>query len=69
MKLRLAIHYPAKFLGYIPCDCSDTAAKIVYMTLQDHAIKGSGYFMEGNSSLYVLSLPKLIAIDIVLMNM
>ena len=39
------------------------------MTLQNHAIKGSGDFMEGNSSLYIPTLPKLIAIDIVLMDM
>ena len=47
----------------------DTAAKIVYMTLQDHMTKGSGDFMEGNSSLYIAALPKLIAIDTVLIDM
>ena len=31
-------------------------------------IKGSGDFMEENSSLYIPTLPKLIAIDIVLMS-
>ena len=38
------------------------------MTLQDHLIKGSGDFMEQNSSLYIPTLPKLIAIDIVLVD-
>ena len=31
-------------------------------------IKGSGDFMEGNSSLYIPTVPKLTAIDIVLME-
>ena len=39
------------------------------MTLQDHVIKRSDDFMEGNSPLYIPTLPKLIAIDIVLMDM
>ena len=38
------------------------------MILQDHVIKGSGNFMEGNSSLYIPNMPKLIAKDIVLMD-
>ena len=37
--------------------------------MQDHVIKGSGDFMEGDSSLYILILPTLIAIDIVLIDM
>ena len=41
---------------------------MVYVTLQDHMIKGSSEFKEGNSSLYILPLPKLRVIDIVLMN-
>ena len=36
------------------------------MILQDHLIKGSGKFVEGNSSLYITTLPKLTAIGIVL---
>ena len=59
--LTVSYHF-AKF-----CD-HDKAAKIVYMTLQDHVIKRSGDFMEGNSSLYIPSLPKLIVIDTVLMD-
>ena len=51
-----------------PCGSSDAAAKIVYMTLQDHVIKGSSDFMGGNTPLYFPNLPKLIATDIVLMN-
>ena len=52
----------------IGCGSSDTAAKIFYVTLQDYVIKGSGDFMEGNSSLHIPILPKLIVIDIVLMH-
>ena len=32
----------AKFSGHRPCDSSDTAAKIFYVTSEDHLIKGSG---------------------------
>ena len=49
-------------------DSRDTAAKIVYVTLQDIENKGSADFMEENSSLYIPNLPKLITIDIVLMD-
>ena len=38
------------------------------MTLQDHGIKGSGDFMEEDSLLYIPTLPKLIAINFVLMD-
>ena len=62
-------HHFALFCGHRSCGSSDAAAKVVYMTLQDHVIKGSGDFMEGNSSLYITILPKLIVIYIVLMNM
>ena len=56
------------FSGHRPCSRSDVAAKIVYVTLKHHVIKGSGDFKEGNSSLYIPTLPKLRAIDIVLMD-
>ena len=36
------------------------------MTLQDYLIKGSGDFMEGNSSLYFATLAKLIVMDSVM---
>ena len=38
------------------------------MTLQDHVIKGSGDFMETDSTLYIPILPKLTAIYIVLLD-
>ena len=50
--------------GHRPCGSSDTAAKIIYVTFQDHVIKGSVDFMEGNSLLYIPTQSKLIAIDI-----
>ena len=61
-------HNFAKFSGHRPCGSSDAAAKIIFVTLQVHVIKGSGDFMKGNSSLYTSTLPKLIAIDIELMD-
>ena len=51
-----------------PCDSSDTSTKRVYMILQNYVIKGTGDFMEENSSLQIPTLPKLIAINIALMD-
>ena len=67
-KFLIVIHRLAKFSIHRPSVSSGTAAKIlILVTFQDHMIKGSGDFMEGNSTLYIPFLPKLIAIDIVLM--
>ena len=68
LKFLTVSHHLTKFSSHKPCSSSDTAAKIFYVTLQDHVIKESGNFMEGNSSLYIPTLPTLIAIDIVLMD-
>ena len=64
----IASHLFAKFGGLRPSGSSDKAAKIVYVTLREHLIKESGDFMEGNSSLCILTLPKLITIDIEVMD-
>ena len=66
---RFISYHTAKFSGHRPCSSRDTAAKRFCVTLQDHVVKGSGGFLEGNSSLYIPALPKLVAIDIMLMNM
>ena len=52
--------YLSNFIGHKHFGSSDTETKIFNVTLQDHVIKGSGDFMEGNSSLYIPTLPKLI---------
>ena len=62
LKFLTACHHFAKFSSYRPCDSSYTAAKTFYVTLQHHMIKVSDDF------LYIPILPKLIAIDIVLMD-
>ena len=67
LKFLIVSHHFPKFCGHRLCGSSNTAPKIVYISLQDHVIKGSGDFMEGNPSLYTPTLPKLIAIDIMLM--
>ena len=61
-------HHVATFSGHKSCGTNNTTAEILYVTLQDHVIKGSGDFMEGISSLNIPRLAKLIAIDIVLMD-
>ena len=64
----MASHHFSQFSGYTPCGSNDTAAKTLYVTLQDHMIKGTGDFMKVKSSLHIPTLEKLIALDIVLMN-
>ena len=59
-------HHFGKFIGHRPCGSSDTAAKIVYVTLQNHVIRRPGDFIEVKTSFYIPTLPKLIAIYIVL---
>ena len=41
LKFLIVSHHYVKFSGYRPCGSSDTAAKIFYVTLQDHVIEGS----------------------------
>ena len=64
----LVSHSFANFSGHGLCGSSDTTAKIAYVTLKDHLIKVSGDFIEGSSSLYIPTMPWLIARDIVLMG-
>ena len=52
------------FSGYRPCGNSDTAAKMFYVTLQDHMMEEPGDFTQENSSLYILTMLKLITINI-----
>ena len=58
----------AKFSGHRPCRSGDTTAKLSCVALQDHVIRRSGGFKEGNSDYISDKLTKLIAIDIVLIN-
>ena len=53
LKFHIVSHHFPKFCGHMPCGSSDTAAKIVYMTFQDHVLKGLDDFMEGSSSLTI----------------
>ena len=41
---------------------------ICHVALQDHVIKGCFDFMEGNFSLYVTALPRLVSTSIVVME-
>ena len=68
LKFLVVSHHLANFSGHKPIGSSDTAAKILYVTLQDHVIKESGDSMEGNSLLYIPTLPNSIVIDIASMD-
>ena len=68
LKFLIVSDHFGKFSVLRPCFSCDAAAKIFYVTLQDHAMKGSGDFMKEYSLLYIPTLLKLIAIDIVEMD-
>ena len=57
----IVAHHLAKFDGHRPCGRRNMYL-ICHVPLQDHVIKGSCDFMEGHSSLYVITLPNLVAI-------
>ena len=64
LQFHIVNHHLASFSDHRPCDSSDKAGKIFFVALQDHMIKGSGNFMERESSVYIPTLPKMISIDI-----
>ena len=66
--LLIISHHLTNFSGHGSHGSADNAAKIFYRTLQDHMIKGFVDFVEGSSSLHIPTLPKFLAIDIVLMD-
>ena len=68
LKFLIVSYHFAKFSGHRPCRSSAKTTKILYVTSQDHVINGSSDFMEGNSSLYIPTLQKLIAVDILLIG-
>ena len=67
LPLILCNHH-AKFHGRSYCGSRDVMYLICHVALQDHVIKGSFDFMEGNFSLYVTALPSLVSTSIVVME-
>lgn len=63
LKVLIVNYHFLKLSGDRPCRSSNAAAKTVYVTLQEHVIKGSVDLMEQNSSMYILTQVKLISID------
>ena len=57
LKFLIVNHHFAKFNDHRPFGRSEIAAKIFYVTLQNHVIKEPGEFMVGNSSLYIPTQP------------
>ena len=66
LRFLVVSHHFAKCSGHKPCGSSETAARIFCVTLEGLVIKGSGDFMDGNSSLFISILLNLIAVDILL---
>ena len=52
----------------VPMLVATQQLNIFYVTLQDYVIEWSGAFIGGNSSWHIAKLPKLITIDIVLID-
>ena len=64
----MATHHLAKFNGDSPCGCRDIANLICHVTLQEHVIRGYCDFKRESSSLYVTTLPCLVAAVIVVVE-
>ena len=60
--------YLTKFGGHGPCDSRDIVDLIFHMALQDHKIKASCDFMEGDSLLHIPFHASLIVISIAIVN-
>ena len=60
----MASHNFAMFVGHWP-DASESITSLVFRVIsEDHVSEGSHDFMGGSSSLYVTTLPSLIAVGI-----
>ena len=68
LKLPIVSNHLAKFIDRRSFGSSGIAGRIIEVNLNGHVIKGFDNFIEGNSSLYIPTVPKLIVRDIVLMN-
>ena len=56
------------FGGHSNCGNGDKTYLICHATMEDYMIKESCDFMEGSSSLYVTTLPNMVTIDIVVVE-
>ena len=61
-------HHLAKFGGYRRCGSRDITDLLFHVAFQDPVIKGTWDLMEGSYSLYIPTLPKLVAIDILVLH-
>ena len=59
---------PGKFSDHKLCNSRDITDLIFHVTLYHHVIKEPCDLMEGNSSLYKPTLPSLVAIGIVVVD-
>ena len=62
-------YHLAKFGGHRHCCSRDITGLMLHVTLQNHVIKGLYEFMEGSFSLYISTLPNLVATGTVLVDM
>ena len=57
-----------KFGDHRPSGSRDITDLVFHVTLQDHVIKGPCDFMDRSSSLYIPTLPSLVTINIVVVD-
>ena len=61
-------HHLAMFVDRWSSGSEYTKYLTCHMTLQNHVIEGSSNFMSGSSSLYITTLPSLLAIGIIVVD-
>ena len=62
------LHFLCIAGGYWSCSSGDKKKLINQVTSQNHVIEVSCNFMSGNFSLYLITMPSLVAIDIVIVK-
>ena len=68
MKILMEGPHFAKFGDHRSCVSRDITNLIIHVTLQEHIIKGPCDFVKGSSSVHISTLPSLVAIGIVLVD-
>ena len=58
----------SKFSGHRPCGSRVITHLIFHVILKDHVIKGACQFLKGSSSVYIPTLPSLVALGIVVVD-
>ena len=67
-ELLMVCHHPDKSGGHWPSASGDIKYLTFHVTLQKHVVEGSYTFMSGSSSFHITTVPNLVVIGIVIVE-